>query len=842
MNNSTQEEDASSLLQVALATTASSLSSSVHNAHNAHALDTLQQSTPLRYRCSAVNSRVSSVNHTPHTSSLASTPRHSLAASASAASKLSLSSSADAIAAIKQLSNSSQSHRHIHRHVDTHVHYDSSMRLHSALPLPVLMSSPLTMSQRDLLDDSAATHHHHQHINTNASVDTSSHTAAPVIENIEKIDMNTSNVSSASTFGTTLIADAIPSTVKKLKLLHDKQHIMARTYRIQRTMIQLSNYLIIVLLSVVTWYIYTMISPVLSSLIYAAVAANALSTLQVKALYIFQCIDHYYSTARIHNKALILLVCITVYLSIIYSIYDDLNHITSTAVLLLLSIIMRYANRHTLTAVLLIVTLITCIAIPVLLIINTVTHETHLLIARINSFVTENYQFDDLLTHIIQHPIYQYVAQHGTVYDIHAPSFNAIKLYIIQIISRMTTMTSNYMVTYAVSSNILLHGSYFSLQIMVFFSSLYYLLQHQCVSSPSSSVTSSSFQHHILELSPFSSDDNQKIESMKRSLYRTILASLSIGASHTVITYISLYAVGSNVCLILSLMAGLLSMMPVVSSWLVVLPIIVQLYVTSYIYSACFILLVQSFVLLYVDPLIYRIIPGNVYVTSLSLLCGIYTFGVTGILYGPTLAAVALTLIDIYKEYNSVPTSSLQNVNTLWQPIINAAMPFSSPVTSTMNINTPFASDKTMTRQDTPFQLKSPTTTTNSEEHEASAHPSSLSSSSIGISAFKHPKTDRKRKLVMSSQRSKLHESIGTVHVNTPHHPHSDVNFHDDILEQSDTSVLEAAVEAPSQHEYDAAGDVADDESESSINHGNDGRKYDGECAMSFAAETSIVA
>ncbi len=63
---------------------------------------------------------------------------------------------------------------------------------------------------------------------------------------------------------------------------------------------------------------------------------------------------------------------------------------------------------------------------------------------------------------------------------------------------------------------------------------------------------------------------------------------------------------------------------------------------------------VQLLLLMYVDPLIYSFIPGSSYVVGLSLIMGFYVFGPVGILVGPLLTGITVTVIDIYSEYKEI--------------------------------------------------------------------------------------------------------------------------------------------------------------------------------------------
>jgi hypothetical protein len=58
---------------------------------------------------------------------------------------------------------------------------------------------------------------------------------------------------------------------------------------------------------------------------------------------------------------------------------------------------------------------------------------------------------------------------------------------------------------------------------------------------------------------------------------------------------------------------------------------------------------------------IYSIIPGNAFLVAFSLAMGMYIFGFLGILVGPLLAGILITVINMYAVYQRLPRLKIKS-------------------------------------------------------------------------------------------------------------------------------------------------------------------------------------
>jgi predicted PurR-regulated permease PerM len=160
----------------------------------------------------------------------------------------------------------------------------------------------------------------------------------------------------------------------------------------------------------------------------------------------------------------------------------------------------------------------------------------------------------------------------------------------------------------------------------------------------------------LRRLSPWSSSDYDLLaQSVQSSVVRTFLSSLTVGILHALATLLTFLAAGQNDILFLAAFAsGLLSLVPVLSSWLVWVPLAISLYVQGFTLGAAFTALVHLFTGFAIEPAVTRRISGgNPFVVGLSIAFGVYSFGPLGALFSPLAVGLTLTLIELYQVYIS---------------------------------------------------------------------------------------------------------------------------------------------------------------------------------------------
>ena len=178
--------------------------------------------------------------------------------------------------------------------------------------------------------------------------------------------------------------------------------------------------------------------------------------------------------------------------------------------------------------------------------------------------------------------------------------------------------------------------------IAVFVACLYYLL-----------VSKEFFLDKLVDIIPVA--DPQTISSsLRRSVNGIFLSSLAICLSHALVTYLFFSLCDFNFIFLATLFTAVSAIFPVLSSWLVLLPVLFVLYFQqrSYWWLQIAAFLAAKFTLLWFsDPYIYSKIPhSHPYITGISIFSGIYTFGLEGVLIGPMLVILTVTIYDIMEQ------------------------------------------------------------------------------------------------------------------------------------------------------------------------------------------------
>ena len=101
-----------------------------------------------------------------------------------------------------------------------------------------------------------------------------------------------------------------------------------------------------------------------------------------------------------------------------------------------------------------------------------------------------------------------------------------------------------------------------------------------------------------------------------------------------------------------------LSVLPIVGPWLVMYPAALILLLGGQVWQGIAVFLIATFVISLIDNLLEPIVIGresglHELLVFFSMLGGIGLFGVMGFIVGPVIAALFLTLLEIYgKEFN----------------------------------------------------------------------------------------------------------------------------------------------------------------------------------------------
>jgi predicted PurR-regulated permease PerM len=428
---------------------------------------------------------------------------------------------------------------------------------------------------------------------------------------------------------------------KKLQLAREEEKAsILQKSRIQNTFLMLSSGLIVLFVCVLVYYDYMMLAPHLHSISWSLLAWILLDTPQRYLLALFKQLDD-----RIFNSYANRMQIIVLFLTILVGFFvrDQLSSLLILGLCSLIFTFLLFANRHTVTAVLLLFFVLLLLAFPLVFIVKTSLIESEQIASRLKLFVENNNEFQRILEDFsTSHSflwLQTYCRSWGYEIDYDVTRLRGLIINsIVQFSDQITMIVTSF---YTVLSN----ATSVILSLITFASVLFFLL-----------VSNAEFASVLTWLSPFSADDNnQLVTALQTSVKRICACSFVIGLLHLVVTYVTFSLCGIDLCLILSFLSGFLAMLPVFSSWIIWAPVCGGLLLAGQHLSATALCVIHITLTFYVVPLIYSAIPGPSHLIGLSIVFATYQFGFVGVLLGPLLAGISLTLLEIYKNYLSMP-------------------------------------------------------------------------------------------------------------------------------------------------------------------------------------------
>ena len=140
-------------------------------------------------------------------------------------------------------------------------------------------------------------------------------------------------------------------------------------------------------------------------------------------------------------------------------------------------------------------------------------------------------------------------------------------------------------------------------------------------------------------------------EKLYKSIKGVFECSIKISFYHILFTWLMLNTFNINFEFITSLLAGIMSLIPLFSPWLLSIPVTLYLFFFDNYLKALLFPIIYIWISNTVFTDIYqKNIDVHPYITGLSVFLGIYAFGIKGIIYGPLLVCLVLIIYEITKE------------------------------------------------------------------------------------------------------------------------------------------------------------------------------------------------
>jgi predicted PurR-regulated permease PerM len=165
---------------------------------------------------------------------------------------------------------------------------------------------------------------------------------------------------------------------------------------------------------------------------------------------------------------------------------------------------------------------------------------------------------------------------------------------------------------------------------------------------------------YVISLSPFSkATQNELVKKFKDITNAVIFGHIIVGIIQGILTGMGLLVVGVPNFLILTVIAILASIIPVLGAWLVWVPASIYLLASGNVASGIILFLYGAIVISWIDNIIRPyIVSRKTKISSAIVLVGmvggLIVFGILGLVIGPLILAYLLLLLDAYRK-NKIP-------------------------------------------------------------------------------------------------------------------------------------------------------------------------------------------
>jgi predicted PurR-regulated permease PerM len=174
-----------------------------------------------------------------------------------------------------------------------------------------------------------------------------------------------------------------------------------------------------------------------------------------------------------------------------------------------------------------------------------------------------------------------------------------------------------------------------------------------------------SIVRRLREILPFDEDRRERlVHETHEVIYASVISTLAAAGVHGVLGGIAFAIAGVHPAVFWGVMMGFFSLVPLVGSALIWVPLAINLMINGHLGPAIFLLVFCSVVVGLVDNIVRPwLISGRAEMSGLlifiSILGGIAVFGLLGVVLGPMVVAMAANILDLYS-----PTGQQRNVRT----------------------------------------------------------------------------------------------------------------------------------------------------------------------------------
>ena len=145
-------------------------------------------------------------------------------------------------------------------------------------------------------------------------------------------------------------------------------------------------------------------------------------------------------------------------------------------------------------------------------------------------------------------------------------------------------------------------------------------------------------------------------KSIPKAVNSVFIATFKIAVFHALLSWITFKMFGCSLVYLSTIFSACVAIVPVFPTYSTCLFGVIELWLIKDQFTLAIILFVIHLLASwYIDPMIYaRIESSHHYVTGLSIVGGLYFFGIVGVLYGPLLVCTILIFQDLTTQNNII--------------------------------------------------------------------------------------------------------------------------------------------------------------------------------------------
>ena len=440
--------------------------------------------------------------------------------------------------------------------------------------------------------------------------------------------------------------------------------------RLQRTFDTVAQMLVVFFLGLLIYYNGLMLLPHVTPLFWAVLWSIFLHKPLMWVMTALAWIDK-----KTESSKMYIYVSSTVIFASVFFVDASLLTVIITTVGFSLWTFLLWGDRTTVAVVVLLFGGTLVLGLPMYVFIKSCVEESQAIATKIRDFVEKNPQFQTLLDDFGNSPYYRWLHDYAGSWGVEVPAWDPT-LIKDKIIAFSMQFSSHFTDALGGVLGLLSDSVRMLVSFVTFISALFYLLR-----------ASVDINALFRDLSPLSREDSRLLmASLSGSVVSVFLSSFLVGLSHGVGTYLVFWFTGVELGLILSFIAAFTSMLPVVGSYVVWVPVALALGLSGEQFKCVLVVTVQLMLQFPVDSLIYSLIPGNSFLVSFSLAMACYVFGTIGVILGPLLAGLCVPICELYRLYQGRPelyTLAAPEHLLARSPTVSRAIMSNSPFTST---------------------------------------------------------------------------------------------------------------------------------------------------------------